>query len=230
MRRTIILPLFFAIAVLELFSEITQNQYLTYITKPLLMIILSTYFLISTADSSNRFSRLLFLGLLFSIGGDTFLMFDGSLFFMFGLGCFLITHLFYIAAFFTFQSFSKKSIRQNTLLILILIVYLFSLMSYLWDDLEGLKIPVAIYGTVISTMAFAAANLRIGISKRTFIILFSGVLLFILSDSIIALSKFKSEALVIPHRDLIVMTSYIIAQYLIVSSALNINKLGIKRD
>lgn len=230
MKNTIILWIFFAIAMLELGSEVTQNQILTYITKPLLMTSLSIYYWLVTADNRNRFSKLLFIGLLFSIGGDTYLMFEGNLFFMLGLGCFLFTHLYYTAAFLSFHSLSRGFIRQQPWLIIILTGYLFGIMSYLWADLRELKIPVFIYGTVISIMALAAVNLKSKVPKHTFIILISGVILFIFSDSIIALSKFKSDFLITPYRNFIIMSTYIAAQYLIVRSAVTMNKLLENRD
>lgn len=224
MKSKIALWCFFVIAFAELCGEIIQNVNIIYVTKPLLMISLSTYFFFSTIQNRSRFSIFILLGLIFSIGGDTFLMFEGSQYFMLGLGCFLITHLLYIAAFLNYESLSKGLIRQKIGLILPFLLYLIGILSYLWQDLAEMMIPVIVYSTVICLMAITALNLKSKLPKDIFIILFGGVLLFMLSDSIIALNKFKGDTLMIPYHRIVIMTTYIIAQYLIAKSSSVINK------
>lgn len=224
-KPQILLWCFFLAIVAELYGEITQNIEIIYIAKPLLMISLSAYYLSVTTQNRTRFSTLILLGLIFSIGGDTFLMFDGSLYFIFGLGCFLTTHLFYIAAFLNYQSLHDGFIRQKPWLILPFLIYLVGILSFLWNDLNDMKIPVTVYSTVICLMAVTSLNMKSHLSNNLFTILFFGVLLFMFSDSIIALNKFKASTLAIPHHRIIIMATYIIAQYLIAKSTIEINKL-----
>ncbi|MFK7947516.1 MAG: lysoplasmalogenase [Saprospiraceae bacterium] len=224
MKSRILLSCFFLVVIAELYGEATQNINIIYIAKPLLMISLSAYFLHSTIKNRNRFSTLILLGLIFSIGGDTFLMFDGSFYFMLGLGCFLITHLFYITAFINYQSLSNGFIRQKPWLVLPFLIYLAGILSYLWNDLADMKIPVIVYSSVICLMSVATLNLKSQLPKSLFIALFIGVLLFMFSDSVIALNKFKASTLTIPYHHIIIMVTYITAQYLITKNTIEINK------
>ena len=104
-------------------------------------------------------------------------------------------------------------------------LYLFGMLSYLWNDLNDLKIAVVIYSVVICLMAIAALNLKNKMPSAVFYMLFSGVLLFLFSDSIIALNKFGGEGLPIPYHRIMIMCTYIIAQLLIAISTLKANKL-----
>lgn len=224
MKSKILLWCFFIVAIAELYGEVTENITIIYIAKPLLMITLSTYFFRSTIQDKSRFSLFILLGLIFSIGGDSFLMFDGSLYFMLGLGCFLITHVFYVIAFMTYQPLQNGFIQQRLWFILPFLIYLVVMLSFLWNDLDDMKIPVIVYSSVICIMAITALNMKSRLPQNLFIVLFSGVLLFMFSDSVIALNKFKAETFTIPYHHIIIMTTYITAQYLIAKSAITINQ------
>jgi uncharacterized membrane protein YhhN len=220
------LLLFFGIiAVTEIYAEMTDNIQLIYVVKPLLMISMSIFYYFNIQTKKSRFSRFILLGLIFSIGGDTFLMFKGSPFFMAGLGCFLITHIFYILAFQHYQKTISGFVNHKKWLIIPFVLYLFGMLAYLWNDLNDLKIPVIIYSTVICLMAIAALNLKNKLPTSVFYMLFSGVLLFLFSDSIIALNKFGGEGLTIPFPRLMIMCTYIVAQLLIALSTLKANNL-----
>ena len=71
-------------------------------SKPLLLISLILIFLpYPLKKGFNQFSIFIMLGLIFSLGGDTLLMFqDQGGFFVYGLSSFLLAHIFYILAFF----------------------------------------------------------------------------------------------------------------------------------
>ena len=101
--------LFVVIAITELCGEFLNSQIIIYCTKPLLMVSLSLYYFFSTKNNFSTFSKIILLGLVFSIGGDTFLMFKGSNYFIAGLGCFLITHVLYIVAFQNYKLLKNSS-------------------------------------------------------------------------------------------------------------------------
>ena len=220
-----LLLLFGIIAVTEIYAEITHNIQLIYVVKPLLMISLSIFYYLNIQTKSSRFNRFILLGLIFSIGGDTFLMFQGSQFFMAGLGCFLVTHIFYILGFQHYQKTKRGFMNHKKWLIAPFVLYLFGMLFYLWNDLNDLKIPVVIYSAVICLMAITALNLKNKLPSTVFYTLFSGVLLFLFSDSVIALNKFGGEGLQIPYPRIVIMCTYIIAQLLIAISTLKANKL-----
>jgi uncharacterized membrane protein YhhN len=215
-----LLLLFGIISVAEIYAEIMNNIQLIYVVKPLLMISLSLFYYLNLPTKSSRFNYFILLGLIFSIGGDTFLMFKGSQFFMAGLGCFLVTHIFYILGFQHYQKTTTGFIRHQKWLLVPFVLYLLGILSYLWDNLNDLKIPVVIYSLVICSMAVAALNLKNKMPSVFFYTLFLGVLLFLFSDSVIALNKFAGEGLQIPYPRLMIMITYILAQLLIAISTL----------
>ena len=76
-----------------------------------------------------------------------------------------------------------------------------------------MQIPISIYSSVIILMVIAALNWKDYINKQAFKFVFWGALLFMFSDSIIALNKFKSA---IPQAHIWIMSLYLLGQYLIV--------------
>ena len=194
---------------------ITNNlTMLRYITKPLITISLML-FVFFTIKRKSRFSNKIIAGLFFSLLGDVLLMFAPTeeAFFMFGLGAFLIAHLFYISAFYL-DSTNKIDVENRhvfpifTVFGFFCIVFYYSIHSYL----GGMKIPVLVYAFVISMMAITAA-LRYGkTNEKSFVMILIGALLFMISDSLLAYNKFV-EKLEVGH--LLVMVTYMLAQFLI---------------
>jgi uncharacterized membrane protein YhhN len=79
-----------------------------------------------------------------------------------------------------------------------------------------MRIPVALYAFAISLMGFLALN-RLGrVNTDSFNWVFFGALLFILSDSVLAYNKFVDR---LSGVGVIVMTTYMVAQYLITIGA-----------
>ncbi len=222
MNKRNLLLLFLILSLLNLGAQITGNTTLEFITKPFLLTVLSLWFFGSTRTTPTRFSRLILGGLLFSIAGDTLLLFarDGqpqsTLFFLFGLGSFLITHLFYIAAFSALPAGSEGGLKRRPWLAIPFLLFLAGFIIFLWPDLPGpFRLPVAVYSTVIIVMALSCLQYAIFFSRPVFSNLFTGVLLFVLSDSLIALSRFKEASLTIPQSGFLIMATYLVAQYLI---------------
>jgi uncharacterized membrane protein YhhN len=91
------------------------------------------------------------------------------------------------------------------------------LVTILFPHLGGMKIPVMLYALVITLMAMFAL-FRYGFtSQKSFVLIFSGALFFMLSDSLLAINKFMEPFTL---ASLAIMTTYILAQYLIVEGAI----------
>ncbi len=146
-------------------------------------------------------SRLIFFGLLFSAGGDIALDLDRGRYFVHGLGLFLVAHIFYTAAF--LQS-SGTADRLTFTVITILAVYAVGMSLLLRPKLGNLAVPVYLYIAVITAMGISA-------SFRSPLVL-TGALIFMLSDSMIAINKFLQP---IPGSNYWIMITYYLAQYLI---------------
>ena len=187
-------------------------------TKPLLMPLLILAFA-RGHQHKNIFSRLMISGLIFSWLGDISLMQEdkNGIFFILGLCCFLTTHILYILFFLRIPSGQKSYFRKYPLLLLVIVVYVFELMVLLWPYLGGLKIPVLVYALIIGTMLTLAAWQYKRIPDKIAFLFIGGALLFVLSDSILALNKFRQA---LPSAGILIMLTYIAAQTLIVLGSL----------
>ncbi len=221
------LYLFFIDALLNLFAELTHNQTLIYISKPLLMIFLGLHFW--TNRTTNRFTNLILAGLFFAFLGDTLLMFrvgaEGQTnFFLFGLASFLLTQLCYSIAFWGYGKKTSGTIFRKPLLAIPFIAFLVGNMALLWEGLPtAFRLPVLAYSTVITLMAVSCCNLFNSLPSTIFKWLMIGVVLFVISDTMIGISSFKMQ---IPYSGLLIMGTYIAAQYLIVRGSLLLEGKG----
>jgi uncharacterized membrane protein YhhN len=183
---------------------------LEYIAKPLLMLSLVIYFWQNTEGGKKRFFVL--NALAFSWLGDVFLMFDG--YFIFGLAAFLVAHIFYILTFNLDHSL-KNAFRSNLLLPnLLILAYGISLLTYLFPHLPSeLKMPVSAYATTILVMLVAALSRIDFVAKPSGQMVMFGAVLFVLSDSMIAVSSFVAPFTL---SGFAIMLTYAVGQYLIV--------------
>ena len=156
------------------------------------------------------------LALVFSWMGDILLMFESlnSNYFIFGLIAFLIAHVFYIVLF--DQVRIREKFKQSLLPLLPIAIYYILLISLLQPNLGEMQKPVSIYGLVISIMLSFAADLwRLKDKTASFLIIF-GALLFIISDSLLAINKFYRQ---FEYAGIAIMLTYGIAQLLITLGA-----------
>ncbi|MCA5006655.1 lysoplasmalogenase [Sphingobacterium sp. WQ 366] len=150
------------------------------------------------AFSTNKINKLFLAGLVMSFFGDLFLMFKGG--FIAGLSSFLLAHIFYIL---TFKQFFQ---HKNLALIPLILIFVGSLIGFLYPHLGGMKIPVILYALTIGLMLYIALG-----TKQTWLIV--GAILFVLSDSILAINLFYKQSLL---GGMSVMLTYVIAQYCLV--------------
>ena len=144
------------------------------------------------------------LALLFSAAGDVALSLDGERYFVQGLALFLIAHLWYVVALSQTMAFQTAS----SIPLAFIILFALYLARKLNPHLGGLRIPVFCYIAVIIAMGVTAC-LHAPFSW----LLVSGAIIFMLSDASIAIHKFLHP---IPGRDFLVMSTYYIAQLLLV--------------
>ncbi len=209
--------LFWTDTILHLLSIIFELDLLRLITKPLLMVFLGLYLYYSVP--MNRFTQLMLIGVAFSMIGDTMLMFEAKpIYFVIGLGAFLIAHVFYILGMSVFPRFKEGLLMKHFWLAIPMVAYSTFLLYFLLPALGDMTVPVVIYSIVIFLMGLSAINMFRRTSPEAAQLLMFGALLFILSDSVIAINKFRYEALEIPFPSLVIMFTYILGQFLIVES------------
>lgn len=216
MKKTIWIVLFAFVLLIDLVAVYSNNESLRFITKPLLMPLLAIYLLLETKTKNSNLKVWIFLALFFSWAGDIFLLFEeeGPNFFLLGLSAFLIAQVFYIVFFHNIRM--REYIRGNALLLLFVIVYYSILISVLSPYLGNMKLPVRIYGVVLSFMLMLAMHTMLGKNKRAAIWMMTGAILFVASDSLLAFNKFFSG---FNYSGLIIMLTYGLAQLFITEGA-----------
>ena len=207
-QTKILIPtvLFFIAAIADIWGIITVNETVKTIAKPMLLTLLAVVYLVSVKKPIFWYV----LGMFFCFVGDVLLMFNGVNFFMYGLSAFLLGHIVYIKI---TSSFLPSDLTVKMISSAFPFVVFFAILMYfIYPNLGEMLIPVAFYGITISTFgSVALLNYRSEKSTEN-LWLFIGALLFILSDSLIALNKFYE-----PNEiyGVSIMVTYILAQFLI---------------
>lgn len=219
------------IGLLEVIAEYIANEKYVYFLKPLLMVTLSYHIvnqLSSLGSEDVTFKSHLFLiAILFAWFGDMFLMGTQDINFMLGLGSFLLMQICYIVSF-RLLPFSISSIERLFMLVLSM-----GLNFLIKDHVKELQIPLIIYSIILSMTSICATecvNYTSNILKKGELstkqdtaitnlssqvsLLSYGTKLFVLSDALIALTKFG----VFVHNSTfqtVIMVTYILGQLFI---------------
>lgn len=216
MKQTYWVILFLIVLLANILGSVFNNTLLQNISKPLLMPLLMGWFLFSGIRSiTNR--KWILAALFFSWLGDVLLMFQekDALFFMLGLAAFLIAHIFYIIFFFEINR--KEKSKLNLFIIIAVVAYYIGLLTILFPTLGEMKIPVIVYGLVISIMLLSALHLPITKNREASIGLMMGAVLFVISDSVLAINKFYRP---FEYSGVLIMLTYGLAQWFIVNGAI----------
>ena len=148
--------------------------------------------------------------------GDTFLLFEGDQFFLLGLSSFMIMQILYVISFIKDKSPNLIKFLVSFGLLLFLTYYL----SLMWDDLNEMAIPVSVYSLIIVLMAVSAIFRNHTLRGYLWVVI--GAILFMISDGLIAWTKFMSPII---NGGIMIMSTYILAQYLIVAGILKRDSL-----
>lgn len=216
MKQKFWIILFIVVLCLDLVAAYFGNESFRYVTKPLLMPILVVYFLVNTNPFASSLKKWIILALVFSWAGDVLLMFESidPNFFMAGLVAFLIAHVFYILF---FENIIRiESLRKNYWWFIPVLIYYVSLIYILSPKLGDMKLPVRIYGIVISYMLIQALQTARIRNRNAAGLMIAGAVLFITSDSLLAINKFYNS---FEFAGIAIMFTYGIAQLLITLGA-----------
>jgi uncharacterized membrane protein YhhN len=112
----------------------------------------------------------------------------------------------------------REYIRGNALLLLLAIVYYSILISILSPSLGDLRLPVRIYGVVLSFMLMLAMHAVFSKNKKAGLWMMIGAILFVASDSLLAFNKFYTT---FNYAGILIMLSYGLAQLFIAYGAVN---------
>jgi uncharacterized membrane protein YhhN len=224
--------LFIAIVIADLLAVSMASKPLEYVFKPAIMLALGIYFYQQTAGLTDKKQRnRVLLGIFFSLLGDVFLMLSGGRYssfilflfaniwgFLLGLASFLIAHIFYISAFYLDNDGFITQKRDRWAAIAGIFAYGVVFLSSVLPKVESaLVIPVGVYGLTILTMLLMALNRWKTVNQETFQWVFLGAVLFVISDSILAINKFVQP---LPMSGIAIMLTYAAGQFFIVNGVL----------
>jgi len=213
-RTWILSMLYFLIGILYIMLPVIPVSIPPLIVKALIIPILIIAFKVAVKNGNTVSNWLIFAALLFSWAGDVVLGITSHQEYMFmpGLICFLLTHVLYVIVFFRTagRNLPPKKFLYSVIPVLL---YGLVLLYILYDDLGEMKIPVIIYTTVILAMVAAAINRIEKVNRTSFYMVLIGAVLFLSSDSMLAIDKFSNPFL---FASPLIMLTYIAGQYLIV--------------
>jgi|TARA_B110000240_G_scaffold143553_1_gene158825 uncharacterized membrane protein YhhN len=215
MNKIIPLIAFVLFSLIDFYGIYLEKQLMVNFAKPMLMITLFWYYYSNTKQLNKYFV----LGLFFSFLGDLLLLGTGEVYFIFGLLFFLIAHVFYIIMVLRLIPARKPKdfIMAGVPFLLLFLV----LMNVLFAGLGSMKIPVIIYAMTISFFGIVSLLLYLQSKTKISLLLLVGVLIFISSDTILALNLFYKTQSFYP---LLIMMTYVLAQYLICRFVLKLNQ------
>lgn len=210
-----LLYLISSIAVISAFlciqGKYSKRTLQIYIFKPLTTILILIIAIIASKNLSGTYKYIILLALLFSLFGDIFLMLPDR--FLHGLISFFIAHLMFLFAFI---------ILGNSLTWWLAVIFALAgllIYKYLLPYLGKLKIPVLLYVLIIVAMAWRAwENYFLFGSTATLMISIS-TLLFVISDTNIAINKFRKKYM---YAEAIILITYFASIWLL---ALSLNYL-----
>lgn len=221
-----LLSAYLLVGLLNAIAVATQNASAVTLTKPLLMPLLALWLIAEQRRSWPTPHRWLLVGMAFSWVGDLLLMGSGDLLFALGIAAFLGTQVSYLSAFTRFRGLhfrrniaapSKPAtglVRRHPLLLAPFAAYLIALVAVIWPTAGDLRLPVVVYGLALTGMAAGALNLVGRMPSAPAWVAFGGAVLFVLSDSLIAMTSLGpwSEG---PWLGALVMLTYVVGQGLI---------------
>lgn len=207
--------LFFIVSFFNLLGIALKEPLLVYISKPFIISALWLLYKFQTTKTNYFYSIALF----FSLLGDVVLMFNGLNFFMLGLVSFLIAQVFYILIVSRrIQNYSYSKMLKFSIPFLVLVVGLIYLLES--KGLEGMLFPLVIYGITIGIFGTVALYSHFELKNEISKYMLFGALLFITSDALLAINSFYEPMHVL---NLIVMLTYISAQYYIYKSMMSVD-------
>jgi uncharacterized membrane protein YhhN len=223
-RDTIFSLVYFLVLGVHIIAGEQDQSVIANISKPAILSSLIVYFLVNLLKSQRRdsFGILILAGLSFSLIGDVLLIFQGELpiYFMLGLGSFLVAHILYIASFTKTYLLNHeiKFLQRYGWVMLLIVAYAWFFFDAVKDFLGSMMGPVLIYIMVISLMLLIALNRFRKVSAASFTWIVLGALFFVASDSLLAWNKFVRE---LDHSHLLIMLTYGLAQYGIAKGAVS---------
>lgn len=201
---TVFVP-YVIVGVVYLVAQLLGADEVTDFDKPLLMPVLLAGFLFAVPRMRSEIAIVGTVAIALSWLGDVTLGTVGEIWFLVGLGFFLLAHVAYLTLF-----LRRLKSRPVPSWALVYLVWWVALLAILWPHLGSLLLPVAVYGIVLGLMGAVALSCNRWVAI--------GGALFVVSDSLLGINRFHPDfewSLV----HVAIMLTYIAAQGLIAFGA-----------
>lgn len=209
-----LLGLYILVCIANISAEVIPSEELGRYTKPLLMPLLLFYVYKKSIGNTTLKVLLLAGALLFSWLGDVVLMYQSDdTFFIAGIGLFLVAQIIYTI---TLRKSTYQKPKLKPMHILPFLIYGAGLF-YVLLPAGDFSIPIVVYGVVILMMVISASARKDITNHKSYRLAFIGSVLFVLSDSILAINAFKTP---VPFSGLFIMSTYCAAQYFLAEGIL----------
>jgi uncharacterized membrane protein YhhN len=205
-------PLVILAAFVAIRADYRGPRWQHYLGKPLATVLIIVIALSRAPDAPRVYAVAIVVGLLCSLAGDIFLMLPADRFIA-GLVSFLLAHLAYIVAF--SAALGAGLSLRSALLLLPLLLYGATVFRRLLPHLGALAPPVLVYMLVIVAMAWRALDLWAQVRTIGAFGAALGTILFVASDSLLALNRFVGKFAAAPA---LILGTYYAAQWLIALS------------
>jgi uncharacterized membrane protein YhhN len=220
MKTRIVSVLYFLSGIAFILLKHTPGVIPQFLVKAILIPFLILIFIINIRPVIMTSRWILFFALFFSWAGDVVLELpimpgltqQNEILFMIGLLCFMMTHILYFSLFLITPGRNYTG-NKFFLFLLLVIIYGAGLLYYLMDDLGEMRIPVIVYTIVLLAMLAAAISRYKKVSSDSYILVVTGAVLFVLSDSFLAINKFSHP---FKGSSALIMSTYLTGQFLIV--------------
>ena len=184
---------------------------LVFAFKPLTTALICGLAILPAQTFGGRYGWAVLAGLVFSLAGDVCLMLPQDRF-REGLGAFLLAHLCYLVAFTADTAFLAAALP-----FLCWLAIGAALLRLLWPGIPpGLRLPVLAYVLTLLCMAAQANARAIRLTGVSALLASAGATLFVLSDGLLALDRFRRR---FRSARALVQITYFAAQWLIAASA-----------
>lgn len=204
--ETNIIILFFVISAIHIFADYKFPN-AVYFTKPLPLLFIIFYCLLSK-DLFQSNKLFIFLGFIFTLAGDLLLI--NKKYFYFGLISFLITHLFFI-------TYLLLQFHPHFNIIIFFIIVFAFIMFYrqIITRVQSKKSYLNLYGIILFILLWQSLE-QLNYYKNSSSLIFAiGIILFAISDILIAFNKFIAK---FHSAQFLILSTYFLAQFLILIS------------
>ncbi|WP_127136354.1 lysoplasmalogenase [Flagellimonas oceanensis] len=196
-------------AILAMIMELLGHRTVYLVLKPLTTILVISLLFVVPKSQHSRFKSIMLAALLFCLMGDILLMFPA--YFVFGLAAFLMAHLLFAFGFINLKGFRSHWASFVTL-------YVIGGLLFFWlkPGLGQFMVPVTVYVVVICFMAWQGIGLFLREKRKEFLWIGIAVLLFMFSDTMIAIAKFKTD---FDYSSILILSTYWLSIGLIANAA-----------